>query len=155
MAKLDEIMEVLTQEINGFNSSIKKLEGLTEKLHNTKVQADSSNIEFHLKDFLRSQHRTLDSYEKQMKDVLKTVKKSRWTPKWETLMLYVVICLNTIAFSYLGYYFIQFEKKREAAFITGKEEGVNEVGEYFKDHPVIYKDFRKWARKQDSVPNQK
>tara|TARA_R110000764_G_scaffold240105_1_gene343077 strand:+ start:132279 stop:132533 length:255 start_codon:yes stop_codon:yes gene_type:complete len=37
MAKLGEIMEVLTQEINGFNASIEKLEGLTDKLRNTKV----------------------------------------------------------------------------------------------------------------------
>tara|TARA_R110000764_G_scaffold240105_1_gene343078 strand:+ start:132540 stop:132887 length:348 start_codon:yes stop_codon:yes gene_type:complete len=114
-----------------------------------------SNIEFHLKDYLRSQQRISDAYEGQIKGVLTTIKKSRWTPKWEGVMLYVVISLNTLVFSYLGYHFIQFENKKEAAFLKGREKGINELGEYFKDHPVIYKDFQKWVKKRDSAPNQK
>ena len=114
-----------------------------------------SNIEFHLKDYLRSQQRISDAYEGQIKGVLTTIKKSRWTPKCEGVMLYVVISLNTLVFSYLGYHFIQFENKKEAAFLKGREKGINELGEYFKDHPVIYKDFQKWVKKRDSAPNQK
>lgn len=46
MAKLDEIMEVFIQEIAGFNKSIRKLEELSEKFNNIKVQTDTSSLEF-------------------------------------------------------------------------------------------------------------
>lgn len=71
MAKMDEIMEVLTQEIAGFNNSIGKLEELSKKFDNLKIQTDTSSLEFHLKDFLKSQKRTVESYENRMEEVLK------------------------------------------------------------------------------------
>ncbi len=153
MAKMDEIMEVLTQEISGFNKSIGKLEELSEKFNNLKIQTDTSSLEFHLKDFFRSQKGTVESYENRMEEVLKKIEKSRWTPKWEMVVLYIVMCVNTIAFSYLGYYFINYEQKKEAAVLKSKYEGLGKARSYFDDHPIIYKDFEKWAKKQDSVPN--
>ncbi|SDM72091.1 DUF6730 family protein [Kriegella aquimaris] len=155
MAKLDEIMEVLTQEISGFNASMDKLTELSKKLNNVKVQADSSMIEAYLKDFLRLQQRKEDSSEKRTQEILTTVKKARLMPKLEGIVLYIFLCMNTIAFSYLGYYFIQFEDKKEAAFIMGKEAGMDTLRSYFNDHPIVYKDFVRWARKKDSVSNQK
>ena len=38
MVKLDEIMEVLTQEISGFNTSIDKLEELSKKFDDTEIK---------------------------------------------------------------------------------------------------------------------
>jgi len=81
MAKMDEILEVLTQEIAGFNKSIGKLEELSEKFDNMKVQTDTSSLEFLLKDFLRTQKGSIGSYEKRIVEVLKKIEKSRWTPK--------------------------------------------------------------------------
>ena len=45
MKKMDEIMELLTEEIEGFNSSIRKLQELSKKWDNLKIKADSSDIE--------------------------------------------------------------------------------------------------------------
>ncbi|TVZ14883.1 DUF6730 family protein [Maribacter sp. MAR_2009_72] len=155
MAKIDEIMEVLTQEIAGFNASIGKLEELSKTLSNQKVQADTSVMEYHINDFLRTQKRTMESVEKQMTEVVVNLKTAQLTPKWEGTILLVFLCINTIAFSYLGYYFIQFEDKNRVAFNKGRDEGVGIVRGYFNDHPIIYKDFEKWTQKRDSIPNQK
>ncbi|RKN77985.1 DUF6730 family protein [Ulvibacterium marinum] len=154
MAKMDEIMEVLTQEIAGFNTSIAKLEKLSEKFKNLEVEMDTSKLEFRLDDFIKTQKRTIESYENRMEQVLKKIEKSRWTPKWEVAVIYIVMCLNTIAFSYLGYYFVNYEQKKEAAVAKGKEEGLGKARGYFDDHPIIYKDFERWAKRKDSVPNQ-
>jgi len=153
MAKLDEIMEVLTQEISGFNNSIGKLEELSEKFNDLKIQADTSHMEFQLREFLKSQRSSVDSYENRMEEVLKKIEKSRWTPKWEGLILYIVMFANTIAFSYLGYYFIKYEQKMEKVVLKSKQEGLGRARGYFDNHPIIFKDFEKWAKKQDSVPN--
>ena len=148
-------MEVLTQEIAGFNPSIGKLEELSKKLNNQKVEADTSVIKYHMNDFLRTQKRTMETVEKQMTEVVVNLKTARLSPKWEGTILLLFWCINTIAFSYLGYYFIQFEDKKEVAFNKGRDEGVGIVRSYFNDHPIIYKDFEKWTQKRDSVPNQK
>ncbi len=155
MAKLDEIMEVLTQEISGFNNSIGKLEELSEKFNNLKIQADTSDLEFQINEFLRTQRGTVDSYEKRMEEVLKKIEKSRWAPKWEVVLLYMAISVNTLAFGYLGYYFINYELKMQAAVFKSKKEGLGKARGYFDDHPIIYKDFERWAKRQDSVLNQR
>ena len=155
MAKLDEIMEVLTQEISGFNNSIGKLEELSKKFDDVEIKIDTTHLEFQIKEFLRLQNRTKDSYEDRMKEVLKKIEKSRWYPKWEVAMIYVVTCLNTIAFSYLGYYYIKYEQKMEATVLKVKQESLGRARGYFEDHEVIYKNFEMWVKKQDSISNQK
>ncbi|WP_209403526.1 DUF6730 family protein [Pseudozobellia sp. WGM2] len=153
MAKLDEIMEVLTQEISGFNKSISKLEELSEKFDDVEIKIDTSHLEFRIEEFLRLQEQKKDSYERRIEEVLKNIEKSRWTPKWEVTMIYVVMCLNTIAFGYLGYYYIKYEQKMDAAILKVKQESLGRARGYFDDHPIIYKDFKRWAKKQDSVLN--
>lgn len=115
MAKLDEIMEVLTQEISGFNNSIGKLEELSFKFNNFKIQTDTVRFESLLEDFFNSPEGTVKSYENRMEEVLKKIEKSRWTPKWEVVLLYIALSINTLAFGYMGYYFIHYDLKMKAA----------------------------------------
>lgn len=154
MAKMDEIMEVLTQEIAGFNNSIGKLEELSKKFDAVEIKMDTSHLEFQLKEFLRLQSQTKDQYKKRIEEVMKKIDKSRWTPKWEVALLYIVISVNTIAFGYFGYYFINYELKMKDAVSQAKHEGLGRARDYFEDHEVIYKDFKRWSKKQDSVLNQ-
>jgi len=151
MAKMDEIMEVLTQEISGFNNSISKLEELSEKFNNLKIQTDTSSLEIQLKEFQRKQINTVHSYENRMEEVLKKIEKSRWTPRWEVALLYIFISINTIAFGY----FINYDLKLQDAVSQARKEGLGRARAYFKDHEVIYRDFKRWAKKQDSISNQK
>jgi hypothetical protein len=71
------------------------------------------------------------------------------------VLLYIAISFNTIAFGYLGYYFINYELKMKVAVSEGRQEGFGKARGYFDDHPIIYKDFKRWAKRQDSVPNQR
>lgn len=150
---MDEIMEVLTQEIAGFNSSIGKLEELSERFNKQKIQTDTTKLEGLLEDFFNSQKGTVTSYENRLGDVLEQIEKSRWAPKWELVLLYLVLSINMLAFSYLGYYFINYELKMKDAVTEARVEGFGRARGYFNDHPIIYKDFERWAERQDSVPN--
>ena len=146
-------MEVLTQEIAGFNKSINKLEKLSEKFDGVEIKMDTSHLEFQIKEFLRLQNRTKDSYENRMEEVLKKIEKSRWTSKWEVALLYIFLSINAIAYGYLGYYFINYDLKIKDAVSQAKQEGFGRARGYFEDHEVIYKDFKRWAKKKDSVSN--
>lgn len=116
---------------------------LYDKFNNLKIQTDTSSLELQFKDFLGSQKATVHSYENRMDDILKKIEKSSWTPKWEVSMIYVVMCLNTISFSYFGYYFINYEQKKTAAVLKSKKEGFGKARGYFDDHPIIYKDYER------------
>ena len=153
MAKLDEIMEVLTQEISGFNNSIGKLEELSKKYDDTEIKMDTSHLEFQIKEFLRLQNRTKDSYQERMEEVLEKIEKSRWTPKWEVALFYIYLIINTSAFGYFGYYFINYDLKMKDTVSRAKQEGLGRARGYFEDHEIIYRDFERWSKKKDSVPN--
>ena len=43
--KLDEVMELLTDELDGFNKSIGRLEKLTQNTENIKVIPDTTEME--------------------------------------------------------------------------------------------------------------
>ena len=67
MKKLDDIMELLTDEINGFQNSIKKLESLSKGLNEVKV--DTSKLEYHLKEQLRHQERIQSQNTRTLNDI--------------------------------------------------------------------------------------
>ena len=155
MKKMDEIMELLTEEIEGFNRSLGKLEELSKKWDNLKIKADSSNIEFYVKDFLRQQERAVETYKKGVKETYRTIKSAILVPKWLVVICCVTISTIMLIFGYFTYHFIAFEKHKKEAFEQGQVKAISELKGYFDDHPVIYKDFQEWSQKKDSVSNQK
>ena len=154
MKKIDEIMELLTEEIEGFNRSIGKLEELSKKWDNLKIKADSSNIDYYVKDFLRKQERVVEAYRNGVNETNQTIKSAVLIPKWVTALFLTVLSLTVITLAYFGYNFIGFEENRKVAFEKGREEIIFELRGYFENHPIIYRDFQKWVKKKDSVSNQ-
>ena len=106
MKKMDEIMELLTEEIEGFNRSIGKLEELSKQLDNLKIKADSSNIEFYIKDFLRQQERTVETYGKSVKETNRIVKSATLIPKCIMALFLIALTLAIVTLAYFGYNFI-------------------------------------------------
>ncbi len=154
MKKMDEIMELLTEEIEGFNRSIGKLEELSKKWDSLNIKADSSNIEYYIKDFLRQQGRILEIYKKRTVETNLRIKSATLVPRWLITLCCIAICTLMLTLGYFGYHFIQFEKIKEEAFGKGREGAIFELRGYFEDHPIIYSDFQKWAKKKDSVSRQ-
>lgn len=146
-------MELLTEEIEGFNRSILKLEELSKKWNNLKIKADSSNIEFYIKDFLRQQERAIETYGKSVIETHRTMKSATLIPKWLTSLFLIMLALTVFTLTYFGYHFIRFEENRKAAFEKGRVEAISELRGYLDDHPIIYKDFQRWVKKKDSVTN--
>ena len=96
-----------------------------------------------------------EKQEKALDKVLKKNDKSRLIPRWELVFVYTVMILNAMAFGYFGYHYIQYEKQKEAVYLKGRNEGLFKATQYFEDHPIIFKDYQKWAKKRDSITNQK
>ena len=155
MKRMDEIMELLTEEIEGFNRSIDKLESLSKNLQDVKIKTDSSNIKYLLDSHLKDEKRSLEYYKATIKEMDKKLKGTRLTPNWLATFFCVAVAISVLTLGYFGHHFIRFEDRNKKAFLEGKKEAVSELGGYFDDHPIIYRDFQKWARKQDSMQGKK
>ena len=155
MKKMDEIMELLTEEIDGFNRSINKLENLSKNLQDLKIKADSSSIKYLLKEHLKDERRSLEGYKDVIKEMDKKLKGARLTPDWLAAFFCIAVVISVLSISYFGHHFIQFKEREKVVFAKGKKKAIFELRGYFDDHPIIYRDFQKWARKQDSISNKK
>ena len=82
MAKLDEIAELLTEEINGFEKSIGRLEKVHEDLQNLPLRPDNTEIKALLKDYSNNQKKNIEEQQKLMQRILVKVEKSIQLPSW-------------------------------------------------------------------------
>ena len=124
MKKLDDIMELLTDEINGFQNSIKKLEGLSKGLNEVKV--DTSKLEYLLKEHLRHQERVQSQNKITLNDINKKLKRAKLIPKWLLVLFLSVSIILSMTIGYLGFQVIQLNKKEKAIAMKEKVELQNQ-----------------------------
>lgn len=120
MKRIDEIMELLTEEINSFHKSIEKLENLSKNLNEVKVKADTSNLEYHLKEHLRKQERVESQNQRALKELNQKLKGVKLIPKWLLVLFLSVLIMLTIVMGYLSFQVVQLNKDKVA--IHGKEK---------------------------------
>lgn len=154
MKKMEEMMELLTEEIEGFNKSIRKLEGLSENFKDLKVKADTSSIEFYVKEFLKEQKQVMITYKEKTTEINRVIISARIIPNWLAIFFCIAVSIQILSLCYFAHHYIRFEDRNRTAFKAGQKENNKNVRGYFEDHPVIYEDFKKWNRKKDSVSNQ-
>ena len=126
MKKMDDIMELLTDEINGFQKSIEKLECLSKNLNEVKVKADTSNMEYYLKDYLRKQERVQLQNKKTLKELNQKLKRAKLIPKWLLALFLSVLILLSITIGYLSFQVVLLNKNEKALVIKEKVELQNQ-----------------------------
>ena len=111
--KLDEVMELLNDELDGFNQSISKLEKLTENVDNINIKADTSAIEYYLKDHLRTEKEKSQKLHEAFQRMEKQLSKSRVIPKVQLWIHYGIYFISIVIISYLIFNHTQFSKRYE------------------------------------------
>ena len=151
MARLDEITELLTDELDGLKQMLVKLETLSKELTGSETVQDISTIRKELKELNRTQEdyfKVQDGRTIQIEDQLK---KSQIIPEWLLFMVSLVLILSLSISGYLGYQVVQFEEEKVKAFEEGKVVISKELNSLFKQHPDIYKGFLEWSRKAENT----
>jgi uncharacterized protein (DUF342 family) len=111
--KLDEVMELLSDELDGFNKSIDKLEKLTQNTKNIKIKADTSGIEYLLKEHLRTEKERSDRLQEAIQNMAKQLSKSRVIPKVQIYIHYSIYFIFIVIIGYLIFNQAQFTKSHE------------------------------------------
>ena len=99
--KLDEVMELLNDELDGFNKSITKLEKLMQNVDNINIKADTSNIEYQIKDHLRTEKDKSQKLYEAFQRMEKQLSKSQVIPKIQLWIHYGMYMISLIIIGYL------------------------------------------------------
>ena len=153
--KLDEIMELLTDELDGFNKSLVRLERLTQNTDNLKIKADTTEIERLLREHLNSEKANNSRLDESVRGITEQISKARLVPRSQLWLHYSIWITSLIIIGYLAFKVSRIDEMKEKAFAKGEQEVISNLKEYFDQYPEHYESYRKWIKKKDSVPNQK
>ncbi|MCM4154047.1 hypothetical protein DHD05_20855 [Arenibacter sp. N53] len=148
MAKLDEITELLTDELEGLKQMLMKLETLSKELTGSETVQDISSIRNDLKELNKTQEVHFQEQDVRTIKIEEQLKKSQIIPEWLLFMVSLVLILSLSISAYLGYQVAQLGEEREKAFEEGKSVISTELKGYFTEHPDIYKGFLEWSGKE-------
>ena len=98
MAKIDEITELLTNELNAFREDVEKLEKLNEKLQVTKLKVDVKELRSLLQEHERNMKYTLESQERVFNRFEGLLKNAKIYPTW-AVVVFITSLLLSFAFS--------------------------------------------------------
>ena len=143
MGKLEEIAELLTEEIHGFNQSIDRLEGLSECLGDIKVKADATEVESLLKGHLEQYREIQSHHDENLTEVYKAVKGTYRLPRWLVISFIVVHALTLASIIYS----VHLHNKKK--YWEEKYEGIRRHYNYFmEDNPEVRAQYEKWIREE-------
>ena len=143
MAKLDEIAELLTEEINGFEKSISRLEKVHEDFKNLPLRPDTSELNALLKEYGNKQKNDIKEQQRLMERILHKVERSVLLPSWAIKLTWLLVTvLLVLGFSI--YQVSRISKKEEAAFIKGQDDAIEHYGTFFKESPEAKELYQKW-----------
>ncbi|WP_413979741.1 DUF6730 family protein [Maribacter sp. 2307UL18-2] len=149
MAKLDEIAELLTEEIKGFENSINRMEQLKKFLMTYKVQADTSDIDFILKRYNDHQKKAVDEQNKLLANVIYHIKKSMAFPKWSIKLFWGLLVCIFLVLSFSVYKVLQIPKLEQNAYGQGEEKAIAHFKAFFEASPEASELYQEWRKPQN------
>ncbi|MDT7828855.1 DUF6730 family protein [Pricia sp. S334] len=153
--KLDEVMELLNDELAGFNRAVDRLERLTKNVDNINIKSDTSEIESILREHLAVEKGKMSKLNGSIQNIGERVSTASLIPKEKLWLHYSIWLVSLIIIGYLSFRISRIDDIREKAFAEGEQYTISSLRGYFDRNPEHYESYRKWAEVKDSVPNQK
>lgn len=149
MAKLDEIAELLTEEINGFEKSIGRLENAHENLRNLMLKPDTTEVNMLLKEYGKNQKKTIEEQQRLMQRILSKVERSILLPSWAIKLTWGLLVTVLLVLGFSIHQLSRMSKKEEAAYIKGQNTTMEHFGTFLEDSPEAKEFYQKWIGEKD------
>ncbi|PIB38973.1 DUF6730 family protein [Maribacter sp. 4G9] len=148
MAKLDEIAELLTEEINGFEKSICRLEKVHEDFKNLPLRPDTSELNALLKEYGNKQKNNIEEQQRLMERILHKVERSVLLPSWAIKLTWGLLVNVLLVLGFSIYQVSRTAKKEEAAFIKGQNSTKEQFGTFLYESPEAKELYLKWSEEK-------
>lgn len=152
--KLDEVMELLNDELDGFNKSLVKLERLTQNVDEIKIEPDTSKIERMLREHLDSEEDRNKRIQAFVQIIGEQISKARSVPKVQLWLHYSIWFISLVIIGYLAFRVSQTGNIQEGAFVKGEQRIISNLKGSFGQNPEHYQSYQKWIKEKD-VSDQK
>lgn len=156
--KLDEVMELLADELDGFNKSIERLKQLTENVDNIKVEASTDNIQKLLHRHLEKEKWNMESIEQNTNTIRKAVIKAKVIPRTLFWLTIAVWTISLVTICYLGIRVSRLYSIREKSFESGRQEVITTLRGFFDENPGLLESYETWrlkGKETDSIQAKK
>ncbi|WP_422349527.1 DUF6730 family protein [Flagellimonas sp.] len=156
--KLDEVMELLTDELDGFNKSIDRLKQLTENVDNIKIEASTDNIQKLLERHLTKLKWELESIEGNTIAIKKAVINAKVIPRTLFWLTIAVWTISLVTICYLGIKVSRLDAIREKSFESGRQEVITTLRGFFDENPGLLESYESWrlkGKETDSIQAKK
>ena len=139
--KLDEVMELLTDELDGFNKSLVRLERLTQNTGNLEIKADTTEIERLLREHLNSEKANNSRLDESVRGITEEISKARLVPKVQVWLHYSIWMTSLIIIGYLAFKVSRIDDIKEMAFVEGEKEVISNLKRYFDQNNTQIKHY--------------
>lgn len=153
--KLDEVMELLTDELDGFNKALAKLQRLTKNVEDIRILPDTSQIENLLETHVRHEKERTVKLQESICSLKERLAKASVISILRLWVHCSIWAISLFIICYLAFKVSKMEEIREESYSEGRQEVITSLRGYFDQHPEHYKEYEQWLKKKDNVPNRK
>lgn len=144
MKKLDEIMELMSDEMADFEINVHHLQQLNKELESQSIPISTAALEVKLQEFLTRQIEMNLEKDKAVLDIKSEIKKSNIIPKNILTLFATVLLLLLTAGGYFGYQ-NHFQKSRVIELYEMVLESETEnYNRFFSEYPKLKEDYCSW-----------
>lgn len=153
--KLDEIMELLTDELDGFNKALVKLQRLTKNVEDIKIMPDTTEIEEMLGTHLNQEKERTSRLQESIRSLEDRLSRASVISNLQKWLHYSIWAVSFVIIGYLAFRVSRIRELQEESFERGQKEIIENLEGYFGEHPEHYKTYLQWNKEKDSLSNQK
>ena len=149
MAKLDEIAELLTEELDGFEKNIGRLERVHQQMQNLELRPDTAEIDTLLKEYGNNQKKLVEDQNTMMLRILQKVERSILLPGWAIKLSWGLLVCVLLVLGFSTYQVSRTSEKEEAAFIKGQDGATGYFGTFLDENPEAKELYQRWIKENN------
>ncbi|WP_026837087.1 DUF6730 family protein [Gillisia sp. JM1] len=144
MKKLDEIMELMTDEMADFKAAILELELLSKQLFNLSIPISTEALEKNLNIFLEKQEEENRLKDEVLNEIEKKLKHARIIPNYLLILFGTLGIMALSLLGYFGYTAKTVEKDKFEMYRIILESENDRYQQYLSINPEIKDDYCQW-----------
>ena len=146
MKKLNEIMELMTDEMKDFKTAVLELQKLSEQLEKMSIPISTEALEKNLNTFLLKQQAEKEKTEEILQVIDRKLKHARIIPNYLLILFGILGILTLGLVGYFGYSKNNKQQENFEVYRTIMESQNKSYEDYFAAYPEIQEAYCKWLK---------
>ena len=146
MKKLDEIMELMTDEMKDFKTAVLELQKLSEQLEKMSIPISTEALEKNLNTFLLKQQAEKEKTDEILQGIDRKLKHARIIPNYLLILLGIFGILAVGSVGYFGYTDKENVEENFEVYQTIMASQNKHYEDYFTAYPEIQEAYCEWLQ---------